>query len=72
MVDHAVQHIMPQPFWKQSYKDTKIISSIVSGKIARVTYPTPVSTIILSLKSTEFKLSGFHFKTSSHLPAMYD
>lgn len=34
-------------------------------------YPAPCSTPIFNLKSTEFKLAGFHFKTISHWPGIY-
>lgn len=35
------------------------------------TCPVPLSVPILSLKSTEFILNGFHFKTTLHWPQMY-
>lgn len=35
-------------------------------EIKQKIYPAPCSMPIFSLKSTEFKLAGFHFKTTSH------
>lgn len=48
---------------------TNMQLNLVEFKI--LTYPVPLSLEITNLKSTEFKLAGFHFKTTLHWPGIY-
>lgn len=37
----------------------------------KLNYPSPVLVVIFSLKSTEFRLGGFHLRTSGDVPHTY-
>lgn len=48
--------------------DLSVVNAVV---MATITHPSPPTLVILSLKSTELWLGGFHFRMSSHLPGLY-
>ncbi len=47
------------------------LSVVNAVAMATMTHPSPPTLVILSLKSTELWLGGFHFRMSSHLPGLY-
>lgn len=48
--------------------DLSVVNAVA---MVMVTHPSPPTLVILSLKSTELWLGGFHFRMSSHLPGLY-
>lgn len=47
------------------------LSEVNAVAMVTMTHPSPPTLVILSLKSTELWLGGFHFRMSSHLPGLY-
>lgn len=69
LIQRHIAKMYTAPVWHKMMGAIRLIRHSVSP--ATVTYPSPLTLVILRRKSTEFRLGGFHLRMSSHLPALY-